>query len=65
MKKPPSFHPTVRRYPAKAGPIRATQGIAHAFADFYHRLAAGTPEQQRAAADFKNMVLSMGKDCPA
>jgi hypothetical protein len=60
MRKPQPFRPTSKRYPAKAGPIRATQGIAHAFADFYHRLAAGTPEQQRAAVDFKNMVLSMG-----
>jgi hypothetical protein len=65
MSKPQSFRPPSKRYPAKAGPIRAIQGIAPAFAELYHRLAAGTPEQQCAAVDFKNMVLSMGKDCPA
>jgi hypothetical protein len=44
------------------GPIHVSQGIAATLAGFYHTLAVGTYQQRQAAAEFRHMVINMGKE---
>lgn len=50
-----------RQWQSRSGPLRACQGLGHAWYNLYHRLSTGSWQQRQKAEELKTMILEIPK----